>query len=319
MEWEAGPGPPTTPHAHRPALRGALDRLVHDVAARMPAALGRHLLFLASQHRFGRFRHPVTFSEKVNWRILHDRREIIRVSCDKLATKERARQLGLAVPETVWCGTDLTELARVRLPERWILKPNYGSGLTHLGSGPTADVPALLAATRDWPARTGRSQWGEWAYSGARPLLILEVMLDDQGIPPRDFKFFAFDGEPALIQIYQDRFTHPRRRYYTIGWQALAVQTGGPWGSLPLAPILPQPSTLPLMLKAVRTMAQGYDFIRVDLYSVGGTVYVGEITPYPNGGLARFSPRAFDTELGRLWHLPTATETAPGAPAAGTR
>ncbi len=308
-----------TTRDRRPVIEGARERLLHDVAARMPAPLGRNLLFLAPPHRFGRFRHPVTCSEKVNWRILYDRRELIRVSCDKLATKERARQLGLAVPETVWCGADLAELASIRLPDRWVLKPTCGSGLTHFGSGSTANVPALRAATRDLPARAGRSQRGEWAYSGARPLFMLEVMLGDEGIAPHDVKVFAFDGEPALIEVHEDRFTDHRWRLYTTGWHALAVRSAGSWGRLPPAPIRAQPSTRPLMLSAVRTMAEGYDLIRVDLYSGGGIVYVGELTPYPCGGLARFVPRAVDTELGRLWHLATATETAPGAPAAGAR
>jgi TupA-like ATPgrasp len=30
----------------------------------------------------------------------------------------------------------------------------------------------------------------------------------------------------------------------------------------------------------------------------------GEFTPYPAGGLVRFAPASFDTELGKAWTLP---------------
>ncbi len=309
-------GSPLIQHARRQAIKGALDRLVHDVAARMPAALGRHLLYLESQHRLGRFRHPVTFSEKVNWRIMNDRRELIRVSCDKLATKDRARRLGLSVAATLWFGTDLEELAMVRLPERWVLKPNDGCGLVHFGRGPIADVRALRQVTRDWARRSARTQRSEWAYFQARPMLLVEAMLGDGDLPPPDIKVFAFDGEPVLISVDEGRFVDHRRRFYTTEWRALEVRLGGGWRQRPLAPIRARPLTLPLLLDVARAMAQGYDFIRVDLYSVDASVWVGEITPYPGGGLVRFWPRAFDVELGRHWRLPPAAVLVP-TPAAG--
>ena len=52
------------------------------------------------------------------------------------------------------------------------------------------------------------------------------------------------------------------------------------------------------------TLANGIDFVRVDLYAVDGErVVLGEMTLNPGGGLRAFTPQAYDHEFGRLWRL----------------
>jgi hypothetical protein len=51
-------------------------------------------------------------------------------------------------------------------------------------------------------------------------------------------------------------------------------------------------------------MAAGFDFLRVDVFVEKGEVYLGEVTPYPVGGLEPFHPRQADLEIGAAWSLP---------------
>ena len=44
------------------------------------------------------------------------------------------------------------------------------------------------------------------------------------------------------------------------------------------------------MLEVAETLGAAFDFVRVDLYDVGGEVWFSELTPYPGGGLDRFDP-----------------------------
>jgi hypothetical protein len=55
------------------------------------------------------------------------------------------------------------------------------------------------------------------------------------------------------------------------------------------------------MLQVAETLADEFDFIRVDLYSVGGQTYFGELTCYPAGGFARFIPTKYDFIFGEKW------------------
>ncbi len=186
----------------------------------------------------------------------------------------------------------------MELPEHWVLKPNHRSKLVHFGRG-TPDVAQLHDVTAGWLDEP-LSRAGEWAYSQAAPVLLVEELLGMPGHPPRDFKFFVFRGLPHLVQVDSDRHVGHRRSLYAEDWLRLPIDT--PFQQ-PTAD-QPKPESLGRMLLAASRLDQCFDFIRVDLYSVDGEVYFGELTAYPGGGLEPYRPRYFDHELGRYWTLP---------------
>lgn len=280
------------------ALRGTARSTVY----RLPAGLERRLLFSFYHRRIPRFGKPATFSDKVNWRILNDRRPLLEWTCDKLAMKDYAADAGLAglrVPRTIWSGTDLSELRSTDLPEHWVLKPNHRSGLIHFGRG-QADPQELAAVTAGWLDPFEASAMHEWAYTAARPMFLVEELLGPPGAPPPDYKIFVFGGKPELIEMV-NRYDGNQQRLYWADWSPLDVL----WGPQGIAPIAPPPPELPEMLEIAARLGEPFDFIRVDLYDVDGAILFGELTPYPCGGLERFRPASFDVELGEKWQLPT--------------
>jgi hypothetical protein len=279
------------------SLRGAAASMVY----RLPASVERRLLFCYYNRRLPHFGRPVTFSDKVNWRILNDRRPLLEWTCDKLAMKEYARKAGLDrlhIPLTLWSGTDIGDLRTADLPEYWVLKPNHRSGLVYFGTG-QADLRELSTVTATWLDQFESSAMHEWAYAKARPMLLVEELLGPPGSPPPDYKIFVFDGKPEIIEMV-NRYDGNQQRLYRPDWSPLNVLYG-PQG---MAPIAPPPTDLDLLLDIARQLGQPFDFIRVDLYDVNGSVVFGELTPYPCGGLERFRPASFDTELGEKWQLP---------------
>jgi hypothetical protein len=280
-------------HGVRGAARSAVLRL--------PARLERQLLFAYYNHKLPHFTRPATFSDKVNWRILNDRRPLLEWTCDKMAMKEYASAAGAAglhVPHTYWSGSDIGELRDVDLPEHWVLKPNHRSGLIHFGSDKT-DLSALAAKTRTWLEPFEASAMHEWAYAKARPLFLVEELLGPPGAPPPDYKIFVFDGKAELIEMV-NRYDGNQQRLYWPDWTPLEVL----YGPQAIAPVAPPPAHLDRLLDIAQLLGQPFDFIRVDLYDVVGSIVFGELTPYPCGGLERFRPASFDLELGAKWQLP---------------
>ncbi|MDA8330128.1 MAG: ATP-grasp fold amidoligase family protein [Candidatus Dormibacteraeota bacterium] len=287
-----------------------------SLARLAPLPLHRQLLFMLAQHRIGNFRRPVTLTEKINWRIIHDRREILRLTCDKLYTKELAAGMGLKVAKVLWSGARLEELATVRLAGHWVLKPNHGSRRVAFGSGPSLEPDKLREILRTWPGDEGPVRDGEWAYAFARRLYMVEEMLGGGGATPTSFKFFVFDGEPLFVHaitVAPDHFAawradreqlwppvHTAMRLYTADWQPLEAQLG----RYPLAVPQPAPPALGEMLEAARMLGRGFDFMRIDFLGDGKDFYFGELTPYPHAGLTPFNPRRFDLEMGSRWTLP---------------
>jgi hypothetical protein len=240
------------------------------------------------------------FTEKIQWRILNDRRELLGLTCDKLKSKEFAEAADVGVPRTYWHGTDVRELADVTLPAQWVLKPNHRSGSVYFGAG-AANVPHLLEVTDGWLRDAQSLDLGEWAYSQADPALLVEEALGTQGQPPADYKIFVFDGDPKLVQVDTDRHGDHRKRFYTTDWQPLMTSQ-----VCPLGEIQPRPRHLEEMLLAAGRLGKSFDFIRVDLYADDDAVMFGEFSAYPGGGIDRYSPRNLDRLLGSYWHLPSA-------------
>ena len=279
-------------------VKGGMARLIY----RLPLRLRRHVMYLGFTRRIGHFRRPRTFNEKVNWRILHDRRPLLLWTCDKLSMKAEAEKLGIPVAKTLWSGTDLAELAELELPDAWVLKPNHRSRKVHFGSGRVTDPAALKAKTHDWLDDEQGAGRGEWAYRSARHVFLVEERLGD-GSPLVDYKFFTYGGEVHFVLVAHDtnklRSVDASRRYYTGDWEPLQVRQ-----RVELGPTLPRPERYDEMLDIARRMGRPFDFIRVDLYDVDGTILLGEVTPYPTGGLSPFDPRDFDRLLGEPWVLP---------------
>ena len=53
------------------------------------------------------------------------------------------------------------------------------------------------------------------------------------------------------------------------------------------------------MLEIAEKLANGIDYLRVDLYSINARILVGELTNYPMSGQNSYEPASFDYELGR--------------------
>ena len=274
------------------------SNLLLRVLRRRPWLL-RRLAYLRLHHRLPNLRSPETFTEKVNWRILNDRRDLLRFTGDKLAMRAYAAEHGpadLQMPHLYWSGTEVTGLESVHLPQRWVLKPNHRSGLVHFGRS-RPDIEYLTALTRDWLSSDEWERLAEWAYKHAEAKLLVEEQLADP--PPTDFKVFVFGGRAELVQVHMGRFTDHRHRFYTRAWKPLPCTR-----KYPLATPIPPPDELEQLLGTAEQLAAAFDFMRVDLYVVDGTIYFSEFTPYPGGGMRPFRPRWCDSYLGALWQLP---------------
>lgn len=259
--------------------------------------------------RFGRpvSRNPKTFVEKVNWRMLHDRREIIATTGDKLSMKEHAMERApeILVPETLWSGEDITEIQTKDWKCDWVLKPREGSGYLAFGSGSLFDSNISVATVNAWRHQDLYRVHGAWSYGQTVPGYLLERRIPTlNGEPPNDIRFYVFDGTVRLIQVDTPRFDQVRRRFYTPNWEPLDVRQGV--ALLDIA--IDAPPRLGEMLSAAERIGVGYDFVRVDLYDVAAGIFFGEITAYATGGMAVFHDPAFEELVGSWWNLPSLKE-----------
>jgi hypothetical protein len=213
--------------------RSALRRTIARLVAVLPIQQRRSLRFFAVHRRFPRIRNPRTFNEKINWRVLRDRRPELAWTCDKLAAKRRVSEVcpSVRIPETYWHGTDLAELATVDLPDEWVLKPNGGCGLVLMGDGSVdaTRIAELVQLTDGWLDQDLAGSTGEWAYSQCERCLFVEekVGTGDATAPPVNFKASVFDGEVHRWGMVQWNGTEWCISYFSPEWQPLGVSNSG--------------------------------------------------------------------------------------------
>ncbi len=275
-------------------------------------------------------RDATTFNDKILHKMGHDRRPILTQFADKSAVRRYvADRVGSDILTTVYADTrDPSTIDWDSLPPQYVAKATHGSGCVIIVSDAAPAEAALPTGQRAWwsrylirPAAADRDrvtalmmQWmrlrydvrpghpPEWCYRNIPPgVLIEEFLVDDDGNIPRDYKFFVFDGSVRFVQVESDRATGHKRDTFTPDWTLVAVT-----GNYPRSATPPQkPRNFDRMLEVAATLGQGIDFVRVDLYSIGGRVLFGELTNYPEGGRVRLDPPSFDELWGTYWSLPT--------------
>lgn len=282
----------------------------------LPLALRRHLLYLRYYGRWGNFRNPVLASEKMQWRIINDRRSLIKWTTDKLAQKQYVREvsadanLGVRVPATYWSGVDADDLLTLAhgFPGGWVMKPNHSSSRYRLYRDGliNADQEEIRRLVPLWSKRDEEELvYGNWAYRHARHMVIAEERIGSGEAPPIDVKLYCYGGRAQVIFITYDLHTpNWRAAYYTPDLTRTQV---GFFSEIPLD----TPTdfeALPAALRArvvpiAEAIAAPFDSVRVDLYISDGAIWFGELTPYSSSGLIKVDPKV-DRERGSLWTLP---------------
>lgn len=249
---------------------------------------------------------PRSFNEKIQWLKLHYRHPLLTQCADKWRVRDFVRErAGSDVLNDVYGVYDSgAQIDASRMPQAFVLKATHGSGWNILcPDKDRIDWDHVRADIDRWLASDYYRLGREWVYKDIRPRIVCERYLtEDSGKPPRDFKFFCFDGEPAMVQVDYDRFEKHTRNLYDLDWRRLPFTLHYPAHTGEDA----VPPNLAEMIDVARKLARSFPFVRVDLYSVGGRCLFGELTFYPGNGYEHFRPLRCDRELGDRLRLPKA-------------
>jgi hypothetical protein len=243
-----------------------------------------------------------TFSDRMQRRKLFDRNPMYTTFTDKVAVRAFVSGKvgdGLLVPR-LWEGNVPASMPFATFPYPVIVKPSHLSGwMRVLREEPKNEERSHLLKEMDESLlmRHGR-RMAEPAYDAIPPKILVEPLLQDEdGEVANDYKFYVFHGRATFIHVIVARFSGIKRTFYDREWQRLEIQLGV---LVPGADVA-RPATLDRMLEIAEVLASGFAFLRVDLYEVGGRIYFGELTVYPESGLSQFRPPEWDRVFGDLW------------------
>jgi hypothetical protein len=283
--------------------------LLQNLSFLFPDKLYLTLLFRCKMGYWIDWKNPKTFSEKLQWLKLYNRKPEYTTMVDKYAVKEYvAKIIGeeYIIPTLgVWDTPE--EINWDELPNQFVLKTTHGGGST--GVVICRDkVNFDKKAAEEKMSRSLKSciyqSYREWPYKNVKRRIIAEQYMEDRESEDLiDYKFYCFNGEPIYCQVIRDRRSKETIDFYDVDWNHMPFVGLNPIVKNGITQVV-KPYNLENMLSICRELASQIPFVRVDLYSIQRKVYMGEITFYPASGMGVFTPQEWNCKLGKFISLP---------------
>ena len=177
-------------------------------------------------------------------------------------------------------------------PDTCCIKPTHMSGSVVFREN---RQPINLNEIKKWFSVNYYSLYREENYKLLKPKIIVEPLIfNKKNI--YDYKFFCFKGEPRFVQVDINRFTNHTRKFLSLNWKELDFSIGYPKSRKKLI----EPRNFKEMIKISRNLSKHFSFIRVDMYSDGNKIIIGELTNLPEVGFAKFIPRTGEITASEL-------------------
>lgn len=251
---------------------------------------------------------PQTFNEKLQWLKLYYHNPLMTTCSDKVALRDYiAQRIGeeYLVPVIgVYSSPD--EIDFDALPDRFVLKVNWGSGQNIICKDKsTLDIAEAIKLLREWMESKSNLYFEqfEWGYKNIVPKIICEQYIenDSENHDIYDYKFFCFNGKVVYIMFLAERQIGLKMAFYDTQWKKQTFVYGYPM----YEKNVPKPDNLSQMIHAAETLAKEFPEARVDFFRMNdGHLYIGEITFYSYAGYCNWNPPEWDLKLGQMLQLP---------------
>lgn len=257
--------------------------------------------------------HPKTFTEKIQWLKLYNRRPEYTLMVDKYAVKKYVADIigeKYIIPTLgVWNKPE--DIDWDALPNEFVLKTTHGGGsggVVICKDKKTFDRNKAILTLRDSMDSDIYRSLREWPYKDVKRRVLAEKymvpkdMINNPIYDLSDYKFFCFNGEPKYCQVIRNRHSKESIDFYDMNWRHQEFVGLNPIASNGINPV-PRPLLLDEMICICHKLSENLKFVRIDMYVIDNRIYFGEITFYPASGIGFFSPDKWNVELGNLISL----------------
>lgn len=241
---------------------------------------------------------PQSFNEKIQWLKLfvfpYD--ELVIQCADKATCRLYLKEKGLSnyINDVYYLGESLNRRIWRLFPSQFVLKVSNGCGY-NLVITDKSRTNYLIAKRKinKWVSDDFGKYNAEPHYSMMQPTIICEKYLGDNLI---DYKIYCFNGVVVLISVIDHSEDGKRIMLYNRDGSRASFVRDGDAIAFDEASL---PDAIDEMISTSEFIAEDFCFVRVDWYCINNKLLISELTFTPNAGLAKFSPKEADFELGK--------------------
>lgn len=290
-----------------------VDSILTNYLTFLPDKLYLSLRYRCRMGHWINWKNPKTFTEKIQWLKLNNRKPEYTQMVDKYAVKDYVAGIigeEYIIPTLgVWDKPE--DIDWDSLPEQFVLKTTHGGG----GGGVVICTDKNTFDREQAVAKLSQSlnsdiykTFREWPYKNVPRRIIAEQFINHENNSIRttylaDYKFFCFDGIPKFLYV-SDSQAH-RMSFLNTDWTFAGF---GRDDYKELTDLPPKPDNFDEMLAIARQLSAGKPHVRVDLYDVDKHIYFGELTFFTGSGFIPINPILYDSKLGDLLALPNTTD-----------
>lgn len=259
--------------------------------------------FHSSNGYYPSLKNPTSFSEKLTYLKLFSRNPLLPIISDKYVVRNYiSKKIGsnYLIP-LLQVVTKSDEINYDALPNKFIIKTNFSSGQNIIVFNKDAINPDTISKKLNrWMRMKYRYQELIWfPQFMKRKIIVEELLLDNEGKIPSDYKFYVFQGNVKVINAVTNRFNKVKMSFFNRNWEMLNLKMHFNENETNM----PKPNNLNKMISIAEILGKDFDFMRIDLYSINKKIYFGEFSVNPSDGRAHFSPTEYDYKLGSYWDM----------------
>lgn len=225
------------------------------------------------------------YNDRIQWLKLFDnRRETVQCS-DKILARDYMRErVGEAylVPLLQVCD-HYDEIDFATLPNAFVIKANHDSGTVIVVRDATKfdseaareKIESALVMPYGW-------ENGEWAYSFVQPRILVEEIIESEGVGAiSDYKFHCVDGKVRWLQYIFDRGENTKECIVAPDGAIMQIHLDQ---AMEHSQEFIIPPCWDELISVAEKLAREFKYVRVDLFVSGDRIFVGELTFFPAYG-----------------------------------
>lgn len=241
---------------------------------------------------------PKTFNEKIQWFKLYYRNRKMTMCADKYSVRRYYKEKNLESHVVGLLGVwdNVEEINWESLPKQFVLKANHTAGdVWIIKDKDMIDTQQLKRELSIALKKRFGERGAEFHYLFIPPKIIAEQYLEDASGGLLDYKIYCFQGKAHYIQVDFDRSFDHRYAIYDRNWAKTSCSD--------TAKTVKKPEKLTDMIVIAERLSAEFPHVRIDLYYVDTSIYLGEMTFSTGSGFIPFTPTSWDEVFGNCWDL----------------
>ncbi|MGX6971060.1 ATP-grasp fold amidoligase family protein [Vagococcus bubulae] len=287
---------------------GILKTINYHILSDISPTFATRLIYFRIFKRRLNLNPPHTLNEKIQWLKLNEygNNELVTKCTDKLLVRDYVQRIdGNLLNELLFIYDDVDEIEWEKLPEKFVIKMNHGSGFNLICSDiNNFDIGYAKEKLKLWKNEDFWKIYSELQYKHIKKKILIEKYIETQsGKLPNDYKIFCFHGKALCIMSCEERETGNTKFYYfnvkgeLVPYNKSSVEAIE--NNLPIH----LPENYEDMVAISEALSKPFKFVRVDLYSEDNQIIFGELTFTPGAGINKDRFEEIDLLLGKQLDL----------------